>query len=73
MIFDWKFKDVNRKCIYTATTRATNMAKVLFHRYEEQEEQEEVLDKFLEAKVERYKQQDRKANRVIEDDDSITA
>ena len=44
MIFDWKFKHVDRKWIYTACTRATNMAKVLFYRYEE-EEKEELLDK----------------------------
>ena len=49
------------------------MAKVLFYRYEEEQAQEELLDKFLEAKVERYKQQDRKANRGIEDDNYITA
>ena len=73
MIFDWKFKHVDRKWIYTACTRATKMAKVLFYRYEEEQEQEELLDKFLEAKVERYKQQDRKANRDIEDDNYITA
>ena len=32
MIFDWKFKRVDRKWIYTACARATNMAKVLFYR-----------------------------------------
>ena len=74
MIFDWKFKHVDRKWIYTACTRATNMAKVLFYRYEEEEEeQEELLDKFLEAKVERYKQQDRKANMYVDTDSYITA
>ena len=57
MIFEWNFKHVDRKWIYTAATRATKMANVLFYRYEEEEEeQEELLDKFLEAKVERYKQ-----------------
>ena len=49
------------------------MAKVLFYRYEEEQEQEEPLDKFLEAKVERYKQQGRTANKDIEDDNCITA
>ena len=44
------------------------MAKVTFYDYQEEQEQEELLDKFLEAKVERYKPQDRKANRDIEDD-----
>ena len=56
MIFDWKFKHVNRKWIYTATTGATNIGKVMFYNYEEDQEQEELLDKLLEAKVERYKQ-----------------
>ena len=55
MIFDCKLKHVDRKWIYTACTRATNMAKVLFYRFEEEEQ--ELLDRFLEAKVERYKQQ----------------
>ena len=73
LIFDCKFKHVDRKWIYTAATRATKMANVLFYRYEEEEEQEELLDNFLEAKVERYKRQDRKANRDIEDDTYITA
>ena len=73
MIFDWKFKHVGRKWVYTACTRATNMAKVLFYPYEEEEEQEERLETFLEAKVERYKQQDRKANSEREDDNYITA
>ena len=48
------------------------MANVLFYRYEEDQEQDELLDKLLEAKVEWYKQQDRKANREIEDDNYIT-
>ena len=43
MIFDWKSKRVDRKWIYTACTRATNMAKVLFYRQEE-EQQEEPTD-----------------------------
>ena len=73
MIFDWKFKHVDRKWIYTAATRSTNMPNVLFYRYEEDQEQEELLDQLLEAKVERYKQQDRKANRDIENDNYITA
>ena len=73
IIFDWKFKHVDRKWIYTACTRATNMAKALFYRYEEEQEQEELLDKFLEAKVEGYKQQDRKANRDVDTDSYITA
>ena len=29
-IFDWKFQHVNRKWIYTACTRATNLSYVLF-------------------------------------------
>ena len=47
------------------------MAKVLFYRYEEEQEQEELLDKFLEANVDRYKQQDGKATRDVDTDSYI--
>ena len=55
MIFDWKFKHVNRKWIYTVCPRATNMGKVIFYRYQEEQEKEELLNKYLEGKVQRYK------------------
>ena len=44
----------------------------MFYNYQEEQEQEqeELLDKF---QVERYKQQDKKANREIETDSYITA
>ena len=51
LIFDWKFKRVNRKWIYTTTTRATNIGKVMLYNYEEAQEQEELLAKLLERKV----------------------
>ena len=46
---------------------------MIFYRYGEEQEQEELLDEYLEAKVERYKQQDRKANRDMDTDSYITA
>ena len=54
--------------MYIACTRATNMAHVIFYRYEEEQEQVELLDKSLERKAERYKQQDRKASRDVDTD-----
>ena len=49
------------------------MANVSFYRYEEEQEQEELLDKLLQRKVARYKQQDRKASRDVDTDSYITA
>ena len=40
-IYDWKFKHVDRKWIYTACTRATNLANVSFFIYDEREDQDE--------------------------------
>ena len=49
------------------------MGKVIFYSYQEVQEKEELLDKYLQGKVERYKQQDKKADRDIHTDSYITA
>ena len=66
-IFDWKFTHVNRKWLYTAVTRATELKNVLFYDYDEKAEQEEAMIQYFARKVERYKQQDRKAKREIKE------
>ena len=38
------------------------MSYVIVSRYAEEQEKDELLDRYLEGKVERYKQQDRKRN-----------
>ena len=54
-IFDWKFFFVNRKWIYTAVTRATELKNVFFFAGPSEEHDETVLDKYLAKKVENYK------------------
>ena len=72
-IYDWKFKHVDRKWIYTACTRATNLANVSFFIYDEREDQdEEKLNTLLQRKVEGYRTQDKRANRAIEPNKYIT-
>jgi hypothetical protein len=54
-IFDWKFVFVNRKWIYTAVTRATELKNVFFFAGPSEEHNETVLDKYLAKKAENYK------------------
>ena len=71
-IFEWKFCHVDRKWIYTACTRATQISDVSFFEYEGSKEDETILTAFLQRKVERYKIKDLKANPSIDDDNYIT-
>ena len=72
-IYDWQFKHVDRKWIYTACTRATNLANVSFFTYEEREDKDEgKLNTLLQRKVEGYRNQDKRANRAIEPNKYIT-
>ena len=64
-IFDWKFVHVNRKWLYTSVTRATHLKNVLFFDYDEDQEKQEEMLQYFGKKVERYKQQDRKARRDV--------
>ena len=67
-IFDWKFFFVNRKWIYTAVTRATELKNVFFFAGPSEEHDETVLDKYLAKKVENYKKQDLQHNRPLTED-----
>ena len=71
-IFDWKFVHVDRKWIYTAITRATGLRKVYFYEYDENQENKEHMMQYLQRKVDRYKGQDKKAKRPIDDGSYIT-
>jgi hypothetical protein len=64
-IWDWNYFRVDRKWIYTAVTRATYLDNVCFYDYEEDKEDESVLDSYLDMKLRRYKEQDVKAGRAI--------
>jgi len=67
-IFDWALLCANRKWIYTAVTRATELKNVVFYSGPVNEVDEGVLDKYLDKKVENYKKQDREHGREIPSD-----
>jgi hypothetical protein len=71
-IYDWQHFFVSRKWLYTAFTRAEYLDNVMFFDYKEQAENRRALDRYLERKIERYKQQDLKAGRHIDEKDYIT-
>jgi hypothetical protein len=71
-IFDWKFAHVNRKWLYTAVTRATELKNVLFYDYDENAEKDGSMLQYFGRKVDRYKQQDRKAKREVQDHNYVT-
>ena len=52
---------MNRKWLYTAVTRATELSKVRFYNGQSQEFNTELLRKYLKDKIEGYKQQDKKS------------
>ena len=66
-IFDWRFFFVNRKWIYTAVTRATELKNDFFFSGATAEYDETVLDNYLVKKVETYKKQDLQHGRPLTD------
>jgi len=66
-VYDWKFIHVDRRWIYTAVTRATDLKKVCFYDYQEANEDVDKMNKYFQKKVDSYKSQDRKAKRPIND------
>ena len=66
-IFDWKFFFVNRKWLYTAVTRATELSNVVFFDGPTEELDEVVLDRYLDRKVENYRKQDLNHHREVTD------
>jgi hypothetical protein len=66
-IFDWRFFFVNRKWLYTAVTRATELRNVSFFDGQSEDYDEETLDKYLARKVENYRRQDLDHDRPLTD------
>ena len=66
-IFDWKFTHVDRKWIWTAITRATDLKKVYVHEYDESQENKEKMMQYFQKKVDNYKYQDKKTKRQIDE------
>ena len=71
-IFDHKFAYAAQKRLYTAVTRATDLNNVFFYDYDESAEKEKDMLKYFDRKVNQYRQQDKKANRPIDDASFIT-
>ena len=72
-IFDHKFTYANNKWLYAAVTRATDLKNVLFYGYNEVNESDEKgAEQYFARKVERYRQPDKKATRLIDEAKYIT-
>ena len=72
-IFDWGFKFVNRKWLYTAVTRATELNNVVFYSGKAQPYDEDALRRYLDLKVLHYQRQDLDAKRKIHYSNFITS
>ena len=66
-IHDYKYHFVNRRWLWTAITRATDLNNVWFHEYNEKPFNNKLVKSYFEKKIEGYKLQDAKANRPISD------
>jgi hypothetical protein len=68
-IFDWRFKHVNRKWLYTSVTRATELKNVSFYvgKLVKDDDDEELLKRYLEMKIANYIAQDLQHGRTITD------
>ena len=71
-IFDLKLAYVTRKWLYTATTKATDLKQVYFYDYDESKESEREMLQYFARKVDKYRQQDKKANKSIDDASCVT-
>jgi hypothetical protein len=63
--FDWNFFFVNRKWVYTAVTRATELKNVVFFNSRGETLDEALLDKHLDRKVDNYRKQYMEHNREV--------
>ena len=64
-IHDYKYHFVERKWLWTAITRATDLNNVWFYQYNEQPFDDKPIRSYFRKKIEGYKIQDNKANRTI--------
>ena len=75
-IFDTNTPYVNRKFIWTALTRATDLDNVTIYEHSSEEVKalaSSKVEQYFKLKVEGYKAQDKKANREYDDEDYISA
>lgn len=73
VIYDWGFEYASRNWLSTALTRATDLNRVWFYKYAEDEDGmlRVVVEKYLRNNVRNYKSQDAKAGKEIESDQYI--
>ena len=64
-IHDYKYHFVNRRWLWTAITRATDLNNVWFIKYNEKPFDDKPIRSYLHKKIEGYKLQDKKAQRII--------
>ena len=73
-IHEWQQQHlITREWLWTSLTRAADINKVMFYKSEEKDDEvnEITLMRYLENKVKRYKLQDIKAGRTVEDADYV--
>ena len=70
-IYNWWFKHRDHKLIYTACTRATDLAYEWFLNYTERSEKEALLNSYQQWHIESDKAQDQRASRDIDEKNYI--
>ena len=73
MIYDWHLWYVEKEWIFTALTRATDLNRLKFFRYNESAEDKHkaLVEKYFERKVLSYIQQDKKVGRDVNDGEFV--
>ena len=75
-IFDYHHFNISKEWLWTAITRATDLNKVMFYRYDDNTDttfNKRCIPNYLERKVQNYKEQDRAGKRKIDHKNYITA
>jgi hypothetical protein len=68
IIFDWQHYCVDKKWLYTAVTRATDLKRVKFFSGKSKEFNNELLQTYAKNKIKNYMDQDKKAKREINEE-----
>ena len=66
-IFDWNLWCSTREWLYTAITRATDFKKVSFYDGGPEDITEQLLERYLQQKLCKYRKQDRDGGRAIDE------
>ena len=75
-ISDYQHFNISKEWLWTAISRATDLNKVMFCRYDENKDttfNKQCIFNYLERKVQNYKEQDRAGKRKIDHKNYITA